>query len=236
MIYENFSYTDPVQGRSDPPLAFDSPDPAERTLRYCGTYENGLTADGAPDPAQVTRAVAGERPRERDRSAARASRSPAPRAESVRRARAPTTPPPCDSSPGAGDGECDACPITGGESTENEMFNLFGLYYIEPSVAAEDAAAGVATAAQLGALAVDARGRSLATGPILPAGAGCALAHPGTSHAMHGVVPATDGHAGHAHSRTAPCGRRLAGRSVARAQRAVCAWCSRRRSPSASRD
>ena len=36
-----------------------------------------------------------------------------------------------DSSPGAGDGWCDACAITGGESTENEMFLLTGQYYIE---------------------------------------------------------------------------------------------------------
>ena len=56
----------------------------------------------------------------------------------------------CDSSPGAGDGECDACPITGGESTENEMFNLFGLYYVDPAIAAQDAAA---TAARLKSLA-----------------------------------------------------------------------------------
>ena len=198
MIYENFSYTDPVQGRWDPPLAFDSPDPAERTLRYCGTYENGLAADGAPDPAQVTRlsrvsvTAAGQIGGTCKPVACTAGRVGAA-CKGADDAAA------CDSSPGAGDGECDACPITGGESTENEMFNLFGLYYVEPSVAAEDAAAGVATAAQLGALAVDARGRSLATGPILPAGAGCAMAHPGTSHAMHGVVPATDGHAGHAH-------------------------------------
>src|SRR5690606_30652936 len=105
----------------------------------------------------------------------------------------------CDSSPGAGDGECDACPITGGESTENEMFNLFGLYYVDPAVAGEDAALGVASAAQLDALEVDARGRSLAAKPILPAGAGCAMAHPGVSHAAHGIVQATDGHAGHVH-------------------------------------
>ena len=30
----------------------------------------------------------------------------------------------CDSSPGAGDGRCDACPITSGQTTENEMFVL----------------------------------------------------------------------------------------------------------------
>ena len=32
----------------------------------------------------------------------------------------------CDSEPGAGDGWCDACAITGGESTENEMFLIPG--------------------------------------------------------------------------------------------------------------
>jgi len=36
----------------------------------------------------------------------------------------------CDSAPGAGDGYCDACPITGGESTENEMFLILGSYYL----------------------------------------------------------------------------------------------------------
>ena len=36
----------------------------------------------------------------------------------------------CDNSPGAGDGDCDACRITGGESTENEMFILLGQYFM----------------------------------------------------------------------------------------------------------
>ncbi|MDG2306370.1 MAG: hypothetical protein P8R42_17305 [Candidatus Binatia bacterium] len=41
----------------------------------------------------------------------------------------------CDASPGAGDGLCDACPITGGESTENEMFNLFSYYFVDRNFA-----------------------------------------------------------------------------------------------------
>ena len=40
--------------------------------------------------------------------------------------------------PGAGDGWCDACNITGGESTENEMFVLFGAQYVDPSVPGAD--------------------------------------------------------------------------------------------------
>ena len=194
MIYENFSYTDPVQGAWNPPLAFDSPDPAERTLRYCGTYENGLTPEGGPDPSEVTRLS-----RVSVTAAGQVGGSCRPVACTAGRVGAACNgaddDATCDSSPGAGDGECDACPITGGESTENEMFNLFGLHYNEPAVTAEDAAAGVATAAQLEA-ALDEGGRSLATRPILPSSTGCAMAQSGTSHAMHGVVPATDGRAG----------------------------------------
>jgi hypothetical protein len=36
----------------------------------------------------------------------------------------------CDSSDGAGDGACDACPLLGGVTTEDEMFILFGKYFI----------------------------------------------------------------------------------------------------------
>ncbi|MDG2305041.1 MAG: hypothetical protein P8R42_10360 [Candidatus Binatia bacterium] len=35
----------------------------------------------------------------------------------------------CDSSSGAGDGECDACAVTGGFATLNEMFIMTGTYY-----------------------------------------------------------------------------------------------------------
>jgi hypothetical protein len=36
----------------------------------------------------------------------------------------------CDSAAGAGDGECDACPLIGGVTTEDEMFVLLGDYYV----------------------------------------------------------------------------------------------------------
>lgn len=130
-IYENFSYTDPVQQKFDPPLAFDSPDPKKRTLRYCGTYENGLLPDGSPDPDSVTRlskirkSTGGLFGGQCRPVACAEGRVAAPcNGEGDDRA--------CDTSPGANDGSCDACPITGGESTENEMFNLFGLYWVDP--------------------------------------------------------------------------------------------------------
>jgi hypothetical protein len=55
-IYENAIYNDPVKQGFEPPLAFDAESPAERTIRYCALYENGIDADGSPNPETVTRA------------------------------------------------------------------------------------------------------------------------------------------------------------------------------------
>ena len=46
----------------------------------------------------------------------------------------------CDSTPGAGDGACDACPLLGGVTTDDEMFVLLGAYYCVPG---SDCDAGV---------------------------------------------------------------------------------------------
>ncbi|MFM7737008.1 MAG: hypothetical protein ACKPBU_13635 [Alphaproteobacteria bacterium] len=131
-IYDNYSYTDPVQAKWDPALAFDSPDPSQRILRYCGTYENGIAPDGSPDPETVTRLS-----KLRKANPSSFGNVCKPVACTAGRIAAPcdgeNDDAACDSSPGAGDGECDACPITGGESTENEMFNLFGLYWVDPA-------------------------------------------------------------------------------------------------------
>jgi hypothetical protein len=37
----------------------------------------------------------------------------------------------CDSAPAAGDGECDACTLHFGTTTEDEMFILLGAYFEE---------------------------------------------------------------------------------------------------------
>jgi hypothetical protein len=123
-IYENLLYSDPLYRRFDPPMTFDSPDPAERTLRYCGLFNNGSSADGAPDPETVTRASrmpeqAGCRP-----VACAAGRVGEPCAGADDHAA-------CDTAPGSGDGLCDACAITAGVTTENEMFLMLGWYYRE---------------------------------------------------------------------------------------------------------
>lgn len=129
LIYESFIYNDPLNARFDPPLEFDSTDDAERTLRFCSFYNNGVAEDGSPDPETVTRR----------------SRVPASAAQTIglcnpiacsagnigAACNGVDDDRSCDSAPGANDGDCDACAITFGESTENEMFILIGQYFIE---------------------------------------------------------------------------------------------------------
>ncbi|MBU6282872.1 hypothetical protein KGQ64_11570 [bacterium] len=129
-IFENTVYNDPNKARFEPPLEFDSPDPAERSIEYCGLYNNGVGEDGSPDPETVTRA---SRMPSSDRleimngckpvacAAGRVGAACAGLGDD----RA------CDSAPGANDGWCDACAITGGESTENEMFILIGQSFVD---------------------------------------------------------------------------------------------------------
>jgi hypothetical protein len=135
LLYESFVYNDPVTQRFDPPLAFDSPDEADRTLHYCSLYNNGVNEDGSPDPEAVTR-LSRIPSSARDVFGGAFGGTCHPVACTAGRVGAAcdgkdddTT---CDTSPGAGDGDCDACAITGGESTENEMFLIGGSYYVDP--------------------------------------------------------------------------------------------------------
>src|SRR5262249_52892655 len=124
MIYENFDYNDPLYKEFEPWLTFDAADDAGRTLTYCATYNNGLDENGLPDPSKVTRA---SRMPDRTRctpvacAGGRVGASCAADAE-------------CDSAPDAGDGARDACPITAGPTTENEMFVLMP-WYARPELA-----------------------------------------------------------------------------------------------------
>lgn len=131
-------YNDPAQFEYHPPLALDSDDPAERRFKFCSVFDNGLT-----DPGSVKRN----------------STSPRPPTFGAFVPGGPCYPPQitpingiergpvsclagpkkgqpcdgsdafCDSAPGLGDGQCDACPLRGGVTTEDEMFILLGSYY-----------------------------------------------------------------------------------------------------------
>jgi hypothetical protein len=123
-VYQSAIYSDPVEKMFNPPMRFESAEAEARTLTYCAEYNNGATKDGSPDLKLVTRlstmpdrttctpvaCTGGKIGAACDGASDNAS---------------------CDSSPGAGDGVCDACPITAGQTTENEMFVL------SPSVVVE---------------------------------------------------------------------------------------------------
>ncbi len=131
LIYENVLYNDPVKQFFDPPLEFDSEDPEERRINFCATYNNGVNEDGSPNPDTVTRASL------IPDSARLTFGACEPEACVAGRIGAPCNgtgdDAACDSAPGAADGFCDACKITGGESTQNEMLILIGQSYIDPA-------------------------------------------------------------------------------------------------------
>jgi len=160
-LYFSTDYSDPLNLDFDPPLAMDDGDEADRTFLYCSVFDNGATESspvvkqhqyspmppdtfglgnflevlGGPCPGLNLACMAG--PNKGQKCAD------------------PNTWVPdhafCDTSPGAGDGECDACPVHGGVTTEDEMFILLGSYYMAPEPG--DVALGAAAAAALAALA-----------------------------------------------------------------------------------
>ena len=129
MIYENFIYNDPLTAKYDPPLEFDSPNEADRTLHFCSLYNNGVASDGSPDPETVTRSS--RVPQSAQSSLGRCSPIACVSGKIGAPCNGSGDDRTCDSEPGANDGDCDACRITGGESTENEMFILIGQFYID---------------------------------------------------------------------------------------------------------
>jgi len=122
-IYESFVYNDPLYAHYEPWLEFPQEDEAARTIEFCAEFNNGLKPDGTPDTQLVTRK----------------SRMPPPNATCTPVActagkigAACTNNGDCDSADGANDGECDACPVTTGVTTENEMFVLMP-WYVKPA-------------------------------------------------------------------------------------------------------
>ena len=153
-------YNDPTQLRFTPPLALDDPNPANRTFKFCAIFDNGRT-----DPSKVKRnstspipptigtlgggfaggpcLVAGSGPFTYDlgitclNQAKRGQpcEGDAPGIQADARK--------CDSAPGANDGICDACPLGGGVTTEDEMFIPLGNYYCDPSVPGQTCTSGM---------------------------------------------------------------------------------------------
>ncbi len=127
MLYLSLVYNDPTVVRFDPPMDLPGTQSLadERTFTYCSLYDNGYsnpsevkTRSNSP-PAVIggpcyvpTNCVAGHV------GAACGGKNDAERNAS------------CDSVPSRGDGVCDACPVHGGVTTEDEMFLLLGSYFV----------------------------------------------------------------------------------------------------------
>jgi hypothetical protein len=116
LVYLSLTYADPVVVEFTPALvmpAAGSPD-SERTLTYCAVYDNGFT-----DPSQVKR---------RSTVPTNDTRCKPTSCAAGDVAAVCSTDAQCDSAPGRGDGACDACTLTFGVTTDDEMFVLAGSY------------------------------------------------------------------------------------------------------------
>ena len=131
-IFTTVDYSDPMVLRYDPPVVLDGADPTSRRYKFCAIYDNGATV-----PDEVKRQSTSPDPPFGGGALENLLGGPCPDTtvaclggpkkgqlcggdNSV-----------CDSSPGLGDGVCDACPVHGGVTTEDEMFILLGMYYVE---------------------------------------------------------------------------------------------------------
>jgi hypothetical protein len=124
-IYVTTDYSDPTILTFPPTQTFDMADPAQRRFKFCAVYDNGFT-----NPADVKRRSTSNAP-------------PPPVAiggpcglDTVACMNVPNRGKlcggddrVCDSKPGANDGVCDACPLKGGTTTDDEMFALLGWWY-----------------------------------------------------------------------------------------------------------
>jgi hypothetical protein len=129
LFYVNLLYNDPLMLRFDPPLAFSSASSDERAVTYCALYDNGLT-----DPTRVKRRSTSPLPPQpgdpggpcMQATHCAEGRVGAECEGTEESARDQS----CDAAPGAGDGFCDACPLRGGATTDDEMCILWGEYYV----------------------------------------------------------------------------------------------------------
>jgi cysteine-rich repeat protein len=161
-LYYSTVYNDPLQLDFDPPMVFDSPNVEDRTFLFCSVYDNGATPESPPVKRQSTSPVP---PNFMGIPTGNLDIVGGPCPDSkVACLDGPYmgmlcggNDSACDSAPGAGDGLCDACPVHGGVTTEDEMFILLGSFYLVP-----EPSEGLLGLAALGALGLLARGRSRA--------------------------------------------------------------------------
>lgn len=116
-FYTTRTYDEPLLINYDPPWEFNQVDADSRTLVYCATYNNGLNPDDSFNLDTVTRASL-----KPVRSYCRPTACAAGNIGASCAGRYDDSS--CNSSPGSGDGFCDACPISAGVTSDDEMFIL----------------------------------------------------------------------------------------------------------------
>ncbi len=118
LIYTTLTYADPLvlQFPSPKLLAPTGSPPSHRTYTYCALYDNGFT-----DPLDVKRAST---------SPLNGPCTPTHCAEGLI-GEACSRDAQCDTSPGAGDGFCDACTADFGVTSDDEMFVFTGSYFLD---------------------------------------------------------------------------------------------------------
>lgn len=129
LFYVSTLYNDPVVVRPAEPEVFRG-DEDDRSVTFCALYDNGYV-----DPNEVKRRSTSPAPPVTFPGIGGPCAEPTHCAEgnvgqlcSGRGDAAKNRS--CDSTAGAGDGFCDACPLRGGVTTEDEMFILLGRIYI----------------------------------------------------------------------------------------------------------
>jgi hypothetical protein len=139
-------YNDPAQLIYRTPLALDGDGVGSRRFKFCAIFDNGYA-----DPATVKRNSTSPQVILGGKCFLRNERTGAVVYDrGIACVDGPKKGQPCqgndrvcDSAPGANDGQCDACPLRGGVSTEDEMFILLGSFYCDASVPGQACAQGL---------------------------------------------------------------------------------------------
>jgi len=115
--YVSRIYNDPLVISYDPPLEYDSTNTADRTIKFCLTYDNGLNF---PELLKRNSISVGSK-------CGGSSNNPLYCVGGVTPGQV------CSDDSACGDGGvCDACSVWGGVTTEDEMLILLGNYYLVP--------------------------------------------------------------------------------------------------------
>jgi hypothetical protein len=130
LVYFSSVYNDPTQLAIDPPLQFAGSED-ERRFLFCALFDNGSTPTS---PSVKRQSTSPETPLVIGGPCAdevKSCISPDPAKRGQLCASQPDPDRFCDSAPGAFDGFCDACPLRGGFTTEDEMFIKLGNFFVE---------------------------------------------------------------------------------------------------------